>query len=143
MAASTIPSAKAALLAEILARPALIDVHVAWGIPAELPTDLERIYVGDAVDVSREWAGLGGARLNEDYVLQVFVETFAGGDDQQTVELRLWTMIAEIEAAVRADNRLGGLVFVIKPDRVDAKTLPTDSGWAASATMRFAVEARM
>lgn len=143
MPASTIPDAKAALLAAIQARGALSAVHVAWGVPAELPSELERIYVSDAVDVTREWAGLGGGRLDENYAIQVHVEAFRHGDDQSGTELRLWDLVTEIESAIRADNRLGGLVFVARPAGVDTKTLPTDDGWIASATMRIAIEARI
>lgn len=144
MAASTIPAAQAYLLGVIQARPGLTGVHVAWGIPADLPSDLERIYVGDPIEVSREWAGLGGQRMDENYTLQVHVETFAGGNEQQATGERFYTMVNEVEQAVRADNRLGGLVFAAKPNGVaDPKTLPTDDGWMAGGTLRIAVEARI
>lgn len=145
MAASTIPAAKAALLALIDARPGLDGVHVAWGIPAELPQELERVFVGDAVEVSREWVSLGAYKLDEEYTLQVHVETFAAGNDQATTEQRLWTLIAEVEAAVRDSVpklTLNGTVRVARPDAVDTQTLPTDDGWAASATLRIVCEAR-
>jgi hypothetical protein len=143
MAASTIPAAKAALLTAIQARVALAGVHVAWGVPADLPAEPERIYVGDAVDVSRVWASLGAYRLDESYTLQVHVETFAGGNDQRTVEERLWVLVNEVEQAVRGDLTLAGAVRVTRPDPIDSRTLPTDDGWAASATWRLAVEARI
>lgn len=146
MAASTIPAAKAALLALIAARPALAAVHCAWGIPAELPPEPERIYIGDAVDVVREWAALGLQRMDEEYALQVHVETFADGNDQASTETRLWVLINEVEQAVRATNetlKLSGTVRVCRPDSIAAKTTPTDDGWGAAATMRFVCEARI
>lgn len=147
MAASTIPAAKTALLAAITARPALAGVHVAWGIPAELPSEHERIYVGDAIEVDRSYVNVGAGsaaiKLDEDYTLQVHVETFAGGNEQQATELRLWALVAEVEAAVRSDLTLAGTVRVARPGANDSKTLPTDDGWAASATLRLAVQARI
>lgn len=144
MAASTIPAAQAFLLAAIQARAGLAGVHRAWGIPATLPAEPERIYVGDPIEVRREWAGLGGQRMEEFYTLQVHVETFLGGNDQQATGERFYAMVNEVEQIVRADNRLGGLVFVARPDGVgDPKTLPFDGGWAASGTLRVACEARI
>ncbi len=145
MAASTIPAAKAALLALIAARADLVTdaVHVAWGIPGEVPAAAERIYVGDVIDVGRVWAALGLQRMDETYTLQVHVETWRGGDEQTATEERLWVLVNEVEQAVRADLKLSNTVRVAQPGRIDASTFPTDGGWVANATVRFVCQARI
>ena len=143
MAASTVPAAKAALLALLAARPALAGVEMRWGIPARLPSNPERVYVGDATDLDREWAALGAQRLEESYTLQVTVETFGSGDDERATEERLWVLVNEVELAVRGDLTLTGTVRVARPDGATPTTGPTDEGWLARAVVRVACEARI
>lgn len=147
MAASTIPAAKAALLSALQARVALVDVVVAWGLPAKPPQQSEAIYVDDAIDVERDWVSLGARRLDERYTLQVRVETIAYGDDsdlRQTVEERMWVLVAEIEQTVRDDLTLGGTLYgtTAKPAGVEPLTFPTDTGWIAHALVRIDCMAR-
>jgi hypothetical protein len=146
MAASTIPAAKAALLALIDARPALAAVHCGWGIPANLPAEPERIYVADAIPTERRWKALSPvAPMWEEYILQVHVETFLSGNDQQTAEMRFWELVDEVEQSVRATHatlKLNGAVKIAKPDGVtNPRTQPTDDGWAASGVVRFECQA--
>ncbi len=143
MAVSTVPAAKSALLAAIQARPALAGVLVARGLPAQLPREPERIYIHNARDVDREWAGLGGQLMDETYVIEIIVETFGSGDDQVATENRLWTLINEIELAVRADLTLANTIRTARPDGSTEDTGPTDEGWLARATTRIACVARI
>lgn len=143
MAASTIPAAKAALLAALQARPALAAAHVARGIPAKPAARKERVYIGNARDVQRTWAGLGGQRLDETYVLDLVIECFRSGDDQAGTEVRLWELVNEIELTVRADLTLAGTVRSCRPDGSTEETGPDEGGWLARAVTRLAVEARI
>lgn len=147
MAASTIPAAKAALLSALQARPGLSGVLVAWGASAKPATQSEAIYVDDATEVEREWISLGAQRLDEIYTLQVRVESTAygdGSDVRQGVEDRLWTLVAEVEQAVRDDLTLGGTLHGkgAKPAGVEPLTFPTDEGWIAHALVRIDCMAR-
>lgn len=147
MAASTIPAAKAALLSALRGRSGLSGVVVEWAAPVRPSPQAEAIYVDDAIDVQREWISLGAQRLDETYALQVRVETIAygdGSDVRQTVEERLWELVAEIEQAVRDDLTLGGVLHGkgAKPDGVDPFTYPTDDGWIAHALVRIDCMAR-
>lgn len=147
MAASTIPAAKAALLGALQARVALADCYVAWGLPAKPPPQSEAIYVDDAVDVQREWVSLGAQRLDERYTLQVRVETIAYGDDsalRQSVEERMWVLVAAVEQCVRDDLTLGGTLYgtTATPAGVEPLTFPTDNGWIAHALIRIDCMAR-
>jgi hypothetical protein len=143
-AASTIPAAKAALLTALQARAGLTGVDVRWGLPAQTPDVTERVYVGDADNIDREWAALGGQRVNEDYVLQVIVETFQFGDDQRATEERFWVLVNEVEQALRGDLRLAGTVREAGLDGVtDQKVGPTDEGWGATGVVRIRCQARI
>ncbi|HVE24811.1 MAG TPA: hypothetical protein VNC22_05385, partial [Sporichthya sp.] len=70
MAYSTIPAAKAQLLTTLQARSGLAGVLVAWGLPAKLPEESERVYIDDAINVTREWAGIGSFVIDEEYTLR-------------------------------------------------------------------------
>lgn len=143
MAASTFPAAKANLLTILKARPALSAVHVGWGVPADLPAESERIYVGDVRDFEREWMALGAKSLEESYAIEVVVEVFQYGNDQQAAEARLAVLIDEVEQAVRGDLGLGGAVRLATPSISRTRSGPSDEGWAAQAEMTVTCEARI
>jgi hypothetical protein len=68
---STIPAAKAALLAAIQARSALATAYVAWAGPTA-PSQIaqpDRVYLTDTIDISRVWSGIGQQRIVETYTL--------------------------------------------------------------------------
>lgn len=139
MAASSIPAAKAALLAAIEARPALTGITVEWGVTAELPEDAEFITIADARDVRRDWSSFD--EFEENYLLRAFVNTLDPGGTNQGAEERMWLIVAEVEAAVRADLTLGGTVADVRPDAVIPTTGPFDLGWWAQAEVMFACRA--
>jgi hypothetical protein len=144
VAASTIPAAKAALLTALQARAGLTGVDVRWGLPAQTLSANERVYVGDAEEIDRAWVGLGAQRLEENYILQVIVETFQAGDDQRATEERFWVLVNEVEQAVRGDLTLAQTVRLASPDGIaEARVGPTDEGWAATGIVRVRCEARI
>lgn len=137
MAASTIPAAKAALRTAILVR--LPTMRLAWGRSPELPADTEWISVDDAREVRRDWIAF--TEYQESYLLQVHVNTIAAGGTNETAELRLWVIVAEIEAAVVANTTLSGTVDDARPNSVVPSTGPYDSGWWAEADVVIACRA--
>lgn len=140
---STIPRAKAALLALLTARAGLAGVSLGWDRSAELQAVTDRIYLFDTIEHHRDWVVLGPRRIDEEYTLQVVVDTFGNGTDPTTTEERLWELVSEVEQAVITDIEIGDTVRQSKPDGVTSSLVPTDEGWIASATVRIVCEARL
>lgn len=145
MAYSTIPAAKSALLTALQARPGLAGVLVQWGVPFEVPADRERVYLGDATGVTREWAGLGQFRIDEIYGLAVHVEVCMEGDDQRACEERMFAIVAEVEqAAVLAAMSGTGLTWRAKPGPMNPLTFPFgDAGWISQVTLSLECHGRI
>jgi hypothetical protein len=151
VAYSTVPQAKGALLVALQAVGGLSGVLIRRGMPATQPPEPERIYIDNAVDMSREWMMLGRMRLDESYTLRLPVEVYQDGDDQAACEDRMWTIIALIEAVVIADTTLGGLLngntdrpSGMKPDGPDEQnSFATPEGWFSQAVLRIDCAARI
>lgn len=111
MATSTIWDAKRALIDRLQARPGLAGVQVTWAIPPGEP-EPDWIYVGDAREpAGQSSAALGQQRREEHYILHVVVSVVRPfADDAETVARRAEEITAEIEAALRADASLDGVV---------------------------------
>jgi hypothetical protein len=152
VAYSTVPQVKGALLVALQAVPGLAGVLIRRGLPGNpnVP-ELERIYIDNAVDMSREWMMLGRMRLDESYTIRVPVEVYQDGDDQAACEDRMWTIIALVEAVVIADTTLGGLLngntdrpSGMKPDGPDEQnSFATPEGWFSQAVLRIDCAARI
>lgn len=151
MAYSTIPAAKDRLITTLQARSGLAGVLIAWGLPAEPPPTRERVYVDDAVNVSRDWAGVGNFVIDEEYTLHIRVEAFQEGevigrDDQRTCEERMWAIVAEVEQAIVLDVTLGGVLGGpgnAKPGQLVPKCFPVDNGWIAHVVIDVDCRARI
>lgn len=145
MAYSTIPAAKSALLTALQARAGLNGTLVQWGVPFEVPADRERVYIGDAKDVDREWAGLGQYRIDETYNLSVHVEVHQEGNDQRACEERMFAIVAEVEqTAVLAAMTGTGLTWRAKPGAMNPQTFPFgDAGWISQVTLNLECHGRI
>jgi hypothetical protein len=117
MASSTIPAVKAALVSVISA--ALPTVTVTWGIPRG-DKGREWVMVGDVPGIQRA-AALGRQRRAETYTVEIEVSVVrAGIEKPQNVTERAFAILEEIEDALRADERLGGVANLIKAEVVKA-----------------------
>lgn len=141
----TIPIAKAALKVLLEARAGLAGVPIGWDRSAELMVGTDRVYLYDTVEHNRDWIALGQRRINEDYTLQVVVDTFGSGTDPTATETRLWELVAEVELTVKEDFAVlpGTTNWISKPDGTTTNLIPTDEGWIAGATVRIACVARI
>jgi hypothetical protein len=141
----TIPIAKAALKALLEARAGLAGVTIGWDRSAETMNGNDRVYLFDTIEHEREWVVLGQRRIDEEYTLQVVVDTFGSGNDPTATETRLWELVAEVEQCVITDFVVvaGTNHWISKPDGTTTNLVPTDEGWIANATVRIACEARI
>jgi hypothetical protein len=144
MAYSTIPAAKAQLLTTLSARPGLSGVLIVWGIPMDEPADRERVYVDDATSVAREWAQIGGFRIDESYDLKIHVEVYERGNDRRACEERMWAIVAEVEQAAVLDITLAGVLnWGAKPGSMDPRCFPWADGWLAQVTLNLECSGRI
>ena len=144
MAYSSIPAAKAQLLTTLQARPGLVDVLIEWGIPMEQPANRERVYVDDAVNVTRDWAQIGQFTIDEEYTLHIHVEVFQEGDDRRVCEERMWAIVAEVEQAAVLDITLAGVLkWGAKPGPMDPKCFPYADGWMSNVMLNLECGARL
>lgn len=147
MAVSTVPAAKAALISQLQAWPALSGVTVDWGGPTS-ETDMarEHIWLG-RTRRSTEWAQLGAQRIHEEYTIDVMVQVVAKASrtSEQELEERLWALHSACEAAVRSDLSLGGVLGTCWADFDDAEqtNTPIPDGWVVKASLPVRCRARI
>jgi hypothetical protein len=108
MAASTIPALKAALVTSLSARAGLSGVQVVYGAPLPNP-GREFVSIGGTRG-QQSTAALGRYAREEEYHLTVHVSALREGQDQQSCTERAFALAAEVEAQVRADPSVGGVV---------------------------------
>ena len=102
-------------------------IAVIRGAPLpEMPIDEAFVIQQAQRTTSRfQMRGDGGTGwLREDITIPIDVVCVRGGDDEVTMENRLWTMVGAAESAIRADPTLGGTVLEAWPD-----STPFTSEW--------------
>jgi hypothetical protein len=98
MATSTIPAAKAALLALIEAQAGLATVQTEWAHPGAA-IERETVYFGQTR--LQQQARAGNRPAYEDYTLEIVVDVSLDGNDPQAAETRMWELVGEVEQALR------------------------------------------
>lgn len=145
MAASTVPAAKAAILALLIARPNLNTVAITWGGPTE-QEDLqdEMVYFDDPVIRRPNWGSLGNREIREEYVLTLRSQNRSVGDDQAGTETRAWALVFEIEQALRADLKLGSTLWQpLEFDEQEYRTVALSDGWYGEISIPLVCTARI
>lgn len=141
MTPSTAPAAKAAIKA--LLTTALPSTTVTWGGPSESEdvTD-EMVYMG-SVRRTLDPKVLGAQHFEEEYSFPVIALGRLEGDNEQSAETRAWAMVESIEAAIRADLRLGGVLnhFALFGEQ-EVSTEPLNDGWLYRASVEIVCHAR-
>jgi hypothetical protein len=128
MTSTTIPAAKQAIFDAVrnqITDGAVLVVYSQPGV--DHPNDI--VAVGNVRRTTKPvtFIGSGGdGWIEETYRVDVVVSVFRSGDDFQGTEWAAWDLIADIEAAVRTDPSLGGVVIAAYPE---ASTL--EAGWSA------------
>ena len=132
---TTAPALKAALLEALDERVGLSGVHLAWGLPAELPDAYERVYIVNASGFRRE--ATRGSVVYESYDLNLAIEVDRN-DSQQAVDERMREIEAEVEAAV---NDGLGVAFVTGFAAGDDEMVAGTNSWVARCHPKIAVKA--
>lgn len=108
----------------------------------------EVIAVLNARNISRDYrvVGGGGTKLDEDYDIPVLVRTYLTGAGLQTVEDRLWAIVAQVEKAVVTNRSLTNAVRLASPrgsmgDDENSGPSQDPNVVVAQVTLRIACEA--
>jgi hypothetical protein len=130
MGATTVITAKTALTAQIAAITDLAGALVREGIPTDIPTQAERVYVYRRVENARRDRPSQERVFVESYDLTVLIEVRTYGDDDGgTGEARAYTILNEVIAANDTDPELHGAVSDSDVIGWASDTAPTDDGW--------------
>ena len=144
MSVSTAPAAITQLIALISAQSVAVSVDnftfgIRQGEPQHYwPVD-DGLYISQ---VSRqiqraEMRGMVAGGMREDYVLQVNIGVFRGGDNVTDVEARVWSLINAIETAVSTNRSLNAAVVEAwaESSTVSSEWDPESVGRRAIATV--------
>lgn len=123
---STVPAVKAWLYTQLQTACTAatgVDLLVRYGDPG--PFDPEDVVsLGDVARRATEpfaiTGSLGTGSIHEEYDVNVDVDVMRGGTDagQEATE-RAWTLVSQIENAMRADPTAGGHVYLSYPSTSD------------------------
>jgi hypothetical protein len=100
----------------------LKDVSIVWGPPLGDDRPAELVCVGFGEDgqsgeSSRDWATLGGGKLDEEFEVEVTTDVQGHhGTDLKAAYDRSFELNNAVEGAIRADISLGGLL--LEPARI-------------------------
>jgi hypothetical protein len=111
VAVSTVPALKAALLNALEALPSLSGVKVSWGWDGPAP---ELILLGDVPVAEQEPAAMraGPHTRAETYTLDVLIRVERRTKNQRAVTERAYELAGVIEALLREDYTVGGVVRI-------------------------------
>lgn len=132
MAASTAPSVKSALLTLLRADDGLSGVQIDYADPGAAIAD-EEIFYGRTIETEKPGAGLGQRRQTETYDIEIYVYVKLDGDDPQTCEERCWTLVAELENVIRANNGVNGALSVALKDLAGSNA----AGWVVMGAIEM------
>ncbi|MFE6482398.1 hypothetical protein ACFVGN_05585 [Streptomyces sp. NPDC057757] len=110
MQTSRVPAALNALLEILRARPALEGVAIVDGPTAVNLTNRRRIHIGwspgaeQAVALEQSFSGAGARTRDEEFVISCYAESRGGDKDMALRRGDAFTLIGEVEQALRATN---------------------------------------
>lgn len=104
---TTVPTARAALHNLIAAAPALAGVQVSYSHPGDA-VETDTVYLGDARGRQEPATIRAGRRSrDEEYTIDVWVETTVDGPSAADADVRVWALAAAVEDVVANDASLG------------------------------------
>lgn len=102
-----------------VALKALLEAHtftdgqptISWGAPTENEdTTYDMVYLGPTGEDQDAFTTLGAQRVDEEFVLTVFVDIYKYGDDEQATEQRAWQLHDGVLSVLAANPTLSGTV---------------------------------
>lgn len=144
MPATTVIAAKNALkdavedIASLVASGALVR----HGVPTDVPTEDERVYVYRRIENGKRDPELQSRIWQETYDVTIHIEVKTyGNDDGAANEARAYEILDDVEAAVAADDTLAGTAKQAALATFDSDTAPTTDGWMTLLIAKYAVGA--
>lgn len=139
---STVPAAKKYIV-DLLSQNVTPNANPSWQllVSYDVPNTnqpAEIVIVGGVERMTRPFQMIGSGAagwIYEEYDLEVIIRVLHGGDDAQDSYERAWEIIGLVEASVRSDPSLGGLVDQAFP----ARTRDVTADWDQSGKGRLYV----
>ncbi|WP_404974890.1 hypothetical protein [[Kitasatospora] papulosa] len=111
MATSAVPAAIDALLEILREDGELNAVRIFDGpTPSTNFTERDRLYIGwspsseQSAEMQQSFASAGGRTRDEDGAIACYIETRAGNTDMRERRLRVFSLLAQVETALRSTN---------------------------------------
>lgn len=148
-ARSSANPAQTALATRLAARDELEDALVRIGLPAEVPSEPDRVYIASVDDLTRSKTGELAAipRIYaESYDLVLLIECHRPGSIsdaalQDETNTRMWQMVAEVEEELADNQELAADVDTAYVSAIPtAHTLPAPDGWIGKAIVHVHVD---
>ena len=98
---TTVPTAKVNLIALITDIPAFTEVAVSYGDPGIAKLEREHCWVGDSDPAHDAYAPYGQLKIEEEYVLKIFIHVSNPGQSQQEATERAFDLYTAIAATLR------------------------------------------
>jgi hypothetical protein len=146
MAASTLPVAKASLVALIQGLPDLVGVTVSYGDPGIAKLELEHVFLSGTKQDTYSWAPFGQLKRDEQYTLKFYVHVAKRGLTQQEATERCMALFSAIEAGIRPKARTstdlapGVYEVAVYPEQLTEYVL--EDGYAAFMDADIEIKAR-
>jgi hypothetical protein len=150
---STVPRVVAFLTAGLTANVTQYDTNTALGVAYIEQISgydpFDQVTIGDAhsrTTKRTQMVGSGGAGwLFEDFTLDIEIVSWQGGQNLQLVVERAWRLLGQVEAFIRSDPSLGGLVIVAYPSssKSTAGYMDDSKGVSCVIDLTVDVEARI
>lgn len=124
-------------------------ISVTYSNPGEKRVQ-DNIYLGDIPDAKSSIPVMRAARKKreEDYLVEVIVDSFRGGDDSQSAETAAFNLFAAVEDALANDPQLGvttepTLRLTLDHWKLKVSFDMAREGWAAKITIEIRVQTRL
>lgn len=145
---STAPKVVAFLTTGLTANVTPYDTNTALGVAyIEQPSGydpFDQVTIGDVGNRTTKRTrivGNGGRGwLDENYTLDIEIVSWQGGQNLQLVVERAWRLLGQVEAFIRSDPSLGGLVIVAYPSASKSTAGFMDDSKGVSCVIDVTVE---
>jgi hypothetical protein len=142
---STVPTIKDALVAALLAQPALAQVQVERAHPGPEKLEREAIWLGAARGRHEIPVVKAGRKPRDEvYTIEVLVSVLKPGGTLEEVEERAFALLAEVEDVLADDPRLGTTAILwAKAGEWGESSGYLDDGAEADIRLEIDVKARL
>lgn len=140
MAVSTAPTVKAAILTGLALEAGLSGVQLEYAAPSVDAMQQECIFFG-STELDEVAANIGNSKRDENYVLHLIVNVLRDGDEPQTAEERMWTLVGVVETYLNTNKNPGSCLWA-QIAGIEQTPIAWEGKRGSEADIRIAVRGR-